>query len=281
MAFFSPLGALGSFGTGVMQGLDASDQSSMLNIQKQLAQADLQGQMAAARAFADPNYQSFYGGAGGLGGLGSGMGGGPQPQPRQVPGVGMDAIGMGGPDLEGPARGSPAGPVQQARDANPLALARERIAVELQNNPQVAQRFDALTTAEVGQDPAARQRFQEATINRALAQNRTLAETMTGAYYPPETYGRMQQQGPSGAGVSPGVMEGSNAANFATGNASGTVGFAGGPQTAAAGGERFGIEGPTMPWARAMGYGGPGGQPGMGGGGQMQAGVGGPEGFMS
>jgi murein DD-endopeptidase MepM/ murein hydrolase activator NlpD len=62
---------------------------------------------------------------------------------------------------------------------------------------------------------------------------------------------------------------------FATGNASKGVGFAGGPQTAAYGGERFGIEGPDRRWAQKMREGGggvaaapgqPAGQPGGGGG---------------
>ena len=49
------------------------------------------------------------------------------------------------------------------------------------------------------------------------------------------------------------VCEGSNISRLATGNASGHVGFAGGPQTFASGtGERFGIEGPDMRWARDM-----------------------------
>jgi hypothetical protein len=46
------------------------------------------------------------------------------------------------------------------------------------------------------------------------------------------------------------ALQGSNISNFATGNASGTVGFAGGPQTFRAGGERFGIEGPDRGWAQ-------------------------------
>lgn len=48
------------------------------------------------------------------------------------------------------------------------------------------------------------------------------------------------------------VRGGSNLSNYATGNASGTVGFAGGPQTYASGGERFGIEGPDRAWAERM-----------------------------
>ena len=49
------------------------------------------------------------------------------------------------------------------------------------------------------------------------------------------------------------VRKGSNISRLATGNASGHVGFAGGPQTFASGtGERFGIEGPDVGWARDM-----------------------------
>ena len=47
------------------------------------------------------------------------------------------------------------------------------------------------------------------------------------------------------------VREGSNISRLATGNSSGHVGFAGGPQTFASGtGERYGIEGPDVGWAR-------------------------------
>src|SRR5258705_13843364 len=42
------------------------------------------------------------------------------------------------------------------------------------------------------------------------------------------------------------TVQGSNISNYATGNASGGVGFAGGPETFRAGGERFGIEGPDL-----------------------------------
>jgi hypothetical protein len=58
------------------------------------------------------------------------------------------------------------------------------------------------------------------------------------------------------------VGRGSNAANFATGNASLDVGFNRGPATANYGPrglhENYGIEGPDMGWARTMGYLGPG-----------------------
>ena len=49
------------------------------------------------------------------------------------------------------------------------------------------------------------------------------------------------------------VREGSNISRLATGNASGHVGFAGGPQTYAPGtGERYDIEGPDVGWVREM-----------------------------
>ena len=58
------------------------------------------------------------------------------------------------------------------------------------------------------------------------------------------------------------VMQGSNVSGYATGNASAKVGFAGGPQTKAFGGERFGIEGPDRGWAKHM-QGGAGAGAGM------------------
>jgi len=142
-----------------------------------------------------------------------------------------------------------------------LATARAGFGEELQD-PAVKARLAALTQAEVGgQGPAAQQAFIETIMNRAAARGQTLAQTMTGDYFPQVTHQRTAQFS-TDAGVAArydgaitNALAGSNVGRFATGNASGTVGFNGGPGVAAHGGERFGIEGPDQEWARRMGAG--------------------------
>ena len=104
----------------------------------------------------------------------------------------------------------------------------------------------------------------ETIANRAASRGLTLAQAARDpAYYPPVTLQRMQAVTPEiearyGPAVDR-VAGGSNVSGFATGNASGTVGFNGGPQTYQAPGtyERFGIEGPDRAWAdRARASGG-------------------------
>lgn len=139
-----------------------------------------------------------------------------------------------------------------------LAAARARYAQEL-NDPALAARLAGITHAEVGgQGPEARQAFMESVLNRAAARNQTLGQTLTGSYFPAVTYeraGRLAAD-PRIVGqygdMTRATLGGSNVGQFATGNASGTVGFAGGPQVAAYGGERFGIEGPDAAWARRL-----------------------------
>jgi hypothetical protein len=116
-------------------------------------------------------------------------------------------------------------------------------------NPAVRARLAAYTQAEVGgQGPEAQQAFMETIFNRAAARNQSIETTLSGSYFPGSTHARAArgvteaqraQYGP----MADAVLAGSNISNFATGNASGTVGFAGGPQTFASRGERFGIEG--------------------------------------
>ncbi len=117
--------------------------------------------------------------------------------------------------------------------------------------PQEKAQLFANANAEVGgQGDVADRAYLESVVNRARARDMpTIAAATDRNYYPPGSV----------AGKPPGpertaqldaaltdVMNGSNYARGATGNASGTVGFAGGPQTLALGPgmERFGIEGP-------------------------------------
>ena len=126
-------------------------------------------------------------------------------------------------------------------------------------NPAVRARLLAITNAEVGsQGPQAQQAFMETVFNRASARGQTLDQTLRGSYFPKTTYNAADRVMGSPAmetkyaDMLAKVRGGSNISNYATGNASGTVGFAGGPQTFAAGGERFGIEGPDRKWAERM-----------------------------
>ncbi len=148
-----------------------------------------------------------------------------------------------------------------AQEVSPFAW-RQKFGKELEN-PEVLNRLYGYTNAEVGnQGPQAQQAFMESIFNRAHARDQTLAETLSGSYFPQITHFRARQplseaqQGHYGD-IAQNVLGGSNIANYATGNASGTVGFAGGPRTAGFGGERFGIEGPDARWALNQGYSGP------------------------
>ena len=176
---------------------------------------------------------------------------------RYIPTTGM---------LAGPARGSPGGLPQQAREVSPFVLTRERIQRELEDNPALARTFDVNTTAEVGSAADARRKYQATVIDRAVQQGRTLGQTVNDPnYYPDQTLAARRG---AGYDVDPALWEGANPASFATGNASydpktgRNVGFAGGPQTAISGSGRgaewYGIEGPAgLEYARIMGYGGP------------------------
>ena len=138
-----------------------------------------------------------------------------------------------------------------------LSNVRSRFSEELKD-PAVRDRLMAYTYAEVGgEGPQAAKAFMETIFNRASARGQTLKQTLGGAYFPAITHRRV------GRGVTEGqrelygpmideVMGGSNVSGFATGNASGNVGFGGGPQTSAFGRERFGIEKADMGWARRM-----------------------------
>jgi hypothetical protein len=177
-------------------------------------------------------------------------------------------LGVYGPRaVTGPARGSPAGMPEQARDLPMLALTRERIARELEGNPALARSFDANTTAEVGSNPDARRKYQASVIDRAVQTGQPLGNVVNAPdYYPPGTRAATRT---SGYEVDPALWQGANPANFATGNASFDpktgrwVGFGGGPQTAMSGSgfgrELYGIEA-TPGWqqyADLVGYTGP------------------------
>jgi len=142
-------------------------------------------------------------------------------------------------------------------------LGRSRFATELLD-PRVRDKLIAYIKAEVGgQGQNAWQAIAETFANRGVARNQTLDRVLSGDYFPQVTHQRAARP------VTPAdraqydpiidkVLAGSNIANYATGNASGTVGFAGGPQTYASGGERYGIEGPDKGWWTRIGASGPG-----------------------
>jgi len=114
------------------------------------------------------------------------------------------------------------------------------------NDPRVEQGIYNLTANEVGgQGAAAHQAFIETLFNRAQARGQSLLQTINDrSYYP-----RISFRPRPGANYQDNLLaafQGSDITGGATGNASGNVGFAGGPQTLAAGGERFGIEGPDF-----------------------------------
>jgi hypothetical protein len=137
--------------------------------------------------------------------------------------------------------------------ANPLADVRIGYLDEL-SDPRVAAQLYSLTHQEVGrQGSAAQQAFMETVFNRAAARGKTLAETINDPHYYPAASLRAATLKPEDlAGyraIAMNVAQGSNVSNYATGNASGSVGFAGGPETFRAGGERFGIEGKDRGWA--------------------------------
>lgn len=168
-------------------------------------------------------------------------------------------FGYGGGEAEGgqggAARGADAAPVP-SEPAMSLADARKRFAKELED-PEVAARLAAYTEAEVGsQGAAAQQAFMESIMNRAAARGQTLRQTLSGSYFPGVThsraagYMRNPKYREKYKAMIDAVVSGSNISNYATGNASGSVGFDGGPGTFSAGGERFGIEGSDRAWAR-------------------------------
>jgi len=131
-------------------------------------------------------------------------------------------------------------------DGDPdLASTRFGFADELAD-PELRQQIYSLTDNEVGgQGPDAHQAFIETLFNRAQARGQSLYQTATDRNYYPKISFR-PRPGADYRNNLLAALNGSDISGRATGNASGTVGFAGGPQTFAAGGERFGIEGPDL-----------------------------------
>src|SRR5215469_2920167 len=117
-----------------------------------------------------------------------------------------------------------------------------------------------LTHNEVGgQGPEARQAFMESVMNRATARGQSLSQAINDRRYYPGVSFRASSLSPEDIGrysdTLQDVIGGSNISNYATGNASGRVGFNGGPHTFSAGGERFGVEGPDVGWHQRAGGG--------------------------
>ena len=133
-------------------------------------------------------------------------------------------------------------------------------------DPQTKRAILGSAHAEIGdqfaRNPQIAQAYLETVFNRAAARGMTPLQVVTDRHYYPQTTLRRMQGVPDAtlARYEPhlqAVLQGSNIANYATGNASGTVGFAGGPHTFQAPGtyERFGIEKPDTMWARQVSQG--------------------------
>jgi hypothetical protein len=137
-----------------------------------------------------------------------------------------------------------------------LKEVRQSYAEELKNNPKLKQDLFDLAEAEVGgQGVVAKQAFMESVLNRAAARGQTLAQAIHDrAYYPNTTMRKVGTgRGNRAEEQLMEVFEGSNISNWATGNASHGVGFAGGPKTLDLGtGDYFGTEGPDLKWVSKM-----------------------------
>lgn len=194
----------------------------------------------------------------------------PKPNGKGLPGYqfgGRPQVGF--PSIVGEAGPEVFVPDQAGTIVPKTGLGRGRFLNELQD-PAIRNRLIAYTRAEVGgQGPEAQQAFMETIFNRATSRRQSLRDTLAGSYFPAITHSRARQPVGAAAQSSYGdiisrVLAGSNITNYATGNASGNVGFAGGPQTFASGGERFGIEGPDKGWWTRIGAEGPTGPLGVG-----------------
>jgi hypothetical protein len=143
---------------------------------------------------------------------------------------------------------APAAPRGQAVD--PFAQIRANYVKEL-GDPQTLAEFYNLTYREVdAEPPEAQQAFMETLFNRAYTRGQTLRQAINDrAYYPKKSY-RPAEMDPDRVNrytnMAFQVIGGSDVSRGATGNASGTVSFNKGPQTAQYGRERFGTEGPDV-----------------------------------
>lgn len=124
---------------------------------------------------------------------------------------------------------------------------RSQFAEELKN-PDVLRAFAGRMRTEVGgQGSTAQIAFAETIFNRAQARNQTLMQTLSGHYFP--TVHPERSDDPRLLQVVNYVFQnGTNITRGATGNASGSVGFGGGPETFAANGEKFGVEAADRNW---------------------------------
>lgn len=141
------------------------------------------------------------------------------------------------------------------REGDPLD--RSSFNKELEDQSVKALLF-AMTEAEVGNQGAeAQQSFMETIFNRAHARGRTLRSTMLDrGYFPSIThrnaakYLSNRSLGQKYEGMYGKVVGGSNISDYATGNASGSVGFGrGGQHTRTYRGEKFGVEEADRMWA--------------------------------
>jgi hypothetical protein len=125
-------------------------------------------------------------------------------------------------------------------------------------DPAIRKQLYNLVHNEVGSgSPTRTVGFLEGLMNRANARGQTLAEAINDRdYYPKQSY-RPSGYQPKDAALYDQhintVLGGSNVSNYATGNASGDVGFNKGPTTAyLGGGERAGLEGPDIGWFQRL-----------------------------
>lgn len=153
------------------------------------------------------------------------------------------------------------GPTNEMGNGDKWAFRRN-----LMRDPKERNLLFRYTKAEVGgQGDNAKQAFMESVVNRADAEKKTITQVIMGKegggskYFPRITHERgkkelSESEREQYASLGGKVEGGSNICNYCTGNASGSVGFAGGPMTAGHGGEKYGIEGWTGKWARDKGY---------------------------
>src|SRR4029077_6820335 len=112
----------------------------------------------------------------------------------------------------------------------PHDFGRSRYAAELLD-PKVRDKLIAYIKAEVGgQGELAKQAIAETFANRGVARNQRLSDVLSGSYFPNITHQRASRPVSEAdrAAYQPvidKVLGGSNITNYATGNASGTVGF--------------------------------------------------------
>jgi len=134
--------------------------------------------------------------------------------------------------------------------------ALQRWRAQVFNNPALVDRLLRYTRAEVGgQGPQAQRAFMEAMSN--MAGNR--GTFLPPSYFPGVTHTRAarpltEDERAKLAPIAAEVAAGSNTAKYATGNASGSVGFGkGGYRTASYGGENYGVEAPDLNWWEKLG----------------------------